>query len=219
MGAGIAASPHCAERRICRCSVHLAPPRKRFGTCFSILAHQLRRRFLSNCSLLRGARSVYRSSTRRIADPSTDPACRRTEALRQNRPMFCGPSWGNHSCVPLCSAPRRVESRVAQEAITSSGASSRLAPLPLRRASALPAGRDRTFGHLPTQLAVAVPPGRPGPPSRSPMHLAPRARVGEAKNAANGLWITGISGTSITTSSKPPVGCRSVPARLPRPGA
>jgi hypothetical protein len=25
MGAGIAASPHCAERRICRCSVYLGP--------------------------------------------------------------------------------------------------------------------------------------------------------------------------------------------------
>jgi hypothetical protein len=32
MGAGIAASPHCAERRICRCSVYLVPPRKRFVT-------------------------------------------------------------------------------------------------------------------------------------------------------------------------------------------
>ena len=36
-----------------------------------------------------------------------------------------------------------------------SGASYRLAPLPLRRASALPAGGDRTFGHLPHPLAVS----------------------------------------------------------------
>ena len=27
MGAGIAASPHCAERRIYRCSINLVPPR------------------------------------------------------------------------------------------------------------------------------------------------------------------------------------------------
>src|SRR3569833_4576417 len=33
MGAGIAASPHCAERRICRCSIYLGPaPPKRFVT-------------------------------------------------------------------------------------------------------------------------------------------------------------------------------------------
>src|SRR6476646_1084950 len=32
MGAGIAASPHCAERRICRCSVYLVPLPERFGT-------------------------------------------------------------------------------------------------------------------------------------------------------------------------------------------
>jgi hypothetical protein len=59
MGAGIAASPHCAERRICRCSVYLVPPRKRFGPRFSILAHQLRRRFLPGNSLLRGAGPAY----------------------------------------------------------------------------------------------------------------------------------------------------------------
>src|SRR5579884_895637 len=32
MGAGIAASPHCAERRICRCSIDLVPLLERFGT-------------------------------------------------------------------------------------------------------------------------------------------------------------------------------------------
>jgi len=33
MGAGIAASPHCAERRICRCSIYLGPaPENRFMT-------------------------------------------------------------------------------------------------------------------------------------------------------------------------------------------
>ena len=44
MGAGIAASPHCAERRICRCS----QPWPRGP--FSILAHQLRRRIPSSSS-------------------------------------------------------------------------------------------------------------------------------------------------------------------------
>jgi hypothetical protein len=41
----------------------------------SILAHQLRRRFRSNNSLLRGARLAYRTATRRIAFLSACPAC------------------------------------------------------------------------------------------------------------------------------------------------
>ena len=61
--------------------------------------------------------------------------------------------------------------------IISSGASSRLAPHPLRRASALPAGGDRIFGHLPHLLAVAGFPMRPGPPSRSQLDLALDFRV------------------------------------------
>ena len=60
MGAGIAASPHCAERRICRCSIYLGPaPETGLRPRFSILAHQLRRRIPPNRSLLRGARSIY----------------------------------------------------------------------------------------------------------------------------------------------------------------
>src|SRR5437762_4199793 len=65
--------------------------------------------------------------------------------------MFHGPSWGNHSCVPLCLPKLRGTpiSRVAREAITSSGASSRLTPKRTRKLFPLPAGGDRTFGHLP----------------------------------------------------------------------
>jgi len=51
MGAGIAASPHCAERRICRSS----GPSPR-GPIPKVLAHQLRRRFPSDDSLRRGDR-------------------------------------------------------------------------------------------------------------------------------------------------------------------
>ena len=68
-------------------------------------------------------------------------------------------------------------SRVAREGITSSGASSRLTPKRTRKLFPLPAGGDRTFGHLPRPRAVAGSLGRPGPPSRSPMHHAPRLRV------------------------------------------
>ena len=99
----------------------------------------------------------------------------------------------------LTRIPKNPESRVAREAASSSGASSRLAPLPLRRASALPAGGDRTFGHLPHRLALAGLSARPGPPSRSPEHHAPLTRVAKAKNRVRSLWITWISGTTIGT--------------------
>jgi hypothetical protein len=34
------------------------------------------------------------------ADGTSDP---KIDCSGENRPMFRGPSWGNHSCVPLCS--------------------------------------------------------------------------------------------------------------------
>jgi len=56
-------------------------------------------------------------------DPSSLP---RTEVLGQSRPMFCGPSWVDHSCVPLCSrhSEERFEPRRAR------GRSTLPAPLP-----------------------------------------------------------------------------------------
>ena len=90
----------------------------------SILAHQLRRRFLSHSSLVRGANRPTRLRGPRVRwsfDPSglllnLDP---KTEIRGENRPMFHGPSWVDHSCVPLCSPqiPRRRQSgnRVALE--------------------------------------------------------------------------------------------------------
>ena len=126
----------------------------------SILAHQLRRRFPSHRSLSRGARLLLDCASRRFACLSTSGLSlenlnRGTEVPKpkssgQSRSMFCGPSWGNHSCVPLCSSSsEKPGSRVALEAVSSSGASSRLAPKRTRKFSPLPAGGDRTFGHLP----------------------------------------------------------------------
>jgi hypothetical protein len=51
--------------------------------------------------------------------------------------------------------PKTARSRVALEKINSSGASSRLAPDRSRESSPMPAGGDRTFGHLPLPPAVA----------------------------------------------------------------
>src|SRR4030095_10381592 len=50
----------------------------------------------------------------------------------QSRSMFRGPSWVDHSCVPLrSSAPKCFQAASRWRKIDSSGASSRLAPLPL----------------------------------------------------------------------------------------
>jgi hypothetical protein len=71
-------------------------------------------------------------AARRFAGLSTFPArLVGTEVPRsQNRPVLCGPSWVDHSCVPLCSPTIRRPSGAASRLrkIDSSGASSRLAP-------------------------------------------------------------------------------------------
>jgi hypothetical protein len=135
----------------------------------SILAHQLRRRFPPCRSLFRGARPIYLTAPPEgsLVFRLARPGCDRSPI--QNRPMFHGPSWGNHSCVPLRS-PNSEEpgSRVAQETIPSSGASSRLAPVRTRKFCPLPAGGDRTFGHLPHPRTVA---GSWGGRDRRPDHL------------------------------------------------
>src|SRR6478752_9520088 len=181
MGAGIAASPHCAERRICRCSWAWSKPEG--PDPLSILAHQLRRRFLSGNSLVRGAKSTYLTARpegslviRSIRPaPNPDP---KTATWRQNHPMFHGPSWDNLYRVPLCSPKfRRTPGTASHDRkIISSGASYRPTPKRTRKLFPLPAGGDRTFSHLPHRLAVAGFLERPGPPSRSPKHHARVAR-------------------------------------------
>jgi hypothetical protein len=148
---------------------------------------------------------------------------------QQNRPTFRGPSWDNLYRVPLCSPPSsppkrlEVRSRVARQE-----------DYLFRRL--FPAGPDKNPKALPIACrrrsdlwSPAAPScrcrllGRPGPPSRSPEHHAPLIRVAEAKNLRLSLWITGISGTTIGTATKPrePLrfGCRFVPPVLPRPSA
>jgi len=140
---------------------------KAWADPLSILAHQLRRRFPSDRSFRRRALTTTGLRFPRVRlsfavrpvhwEPKFLNRSPETKVPGQSRPMFCGPSWGNHSCVPLCSPKFRGTpiSRVAREAITSSGASSRLAPKRTRKLSPLPAGGDRTFGHLPRPPAVA----------------------------------------------------------------
>jgi hypothetical protein len=181
MGAGIAASPHCAEHGYAGVR-NLVDRTRRLTNPLSILAHQLRRRF-----------------------PSTS---RSPEGFYP--PTFHGPSWDDLYRVPLRSphpdspqgGPGDAGAASRDRKIISSGASSRLAPPPLPKEPqhCLPA----EIGPLVTcrtHLAVADPQGRPGPPSRSPSHHAHVRRVAKAKNMGRSLWITGISGTTVGTLS------------------
>jgi len=170
----------------------------------SILAHQLRRRFPSGIPLFREARLTYPTTwpegslVVRSAWPGRD------RNPNQNHPTFRGPSWGNHSCVPLRSPKvRRLPGTASRE---------RQFPLPAPLTSWLQFEPEGSHHCLPaeigplvtcrTLLVLADLPRRPGPPSRSLGHHAHRFRVAEAKFSVTSLWITGISGATVGTLSK-----------------
>lgn len=167
---------------------------------------------------------------RGLAGLSTGPAWlpedrttrRSVVSRRQNRLMFCGPSWVGLSCVPLCSPnpTRRSGSRVALEKINSSGASSRLAPGRTRKLFPI-ACRRRSVLRSPAALFFPFPefPRRRGLPSRSPTSYEPSPRVAEAEFSVTSLWIMGISVTTVRFPGPMPFGCRYVPAVLPRSSA
>src|SRR5579884_1143646 len=129
--------------------------------------------------------------------------------------MFRGPSWVNHSRVPLRSPDltRRSGNRVALEKTDSSGASSRLAPERTRKFPPLPAGGDRFF--CPFLLGEFPLLQRLGRPPRSLEDHAPVIRVAEAKFLVTSLWITGISGTTIGTFPRGLFGCPNRRPPLP----
>jgi hypothetical protein len=183
-------------------------PENRSRPRFSILAHQLRRRFPPNRSLFRGARPIYQT-----APPEGSLVFRPFRPGVWNR----SPSKPKPSSVPrpflgrplsrpasLTDGPKTVRSRVALEEdrlfrrLFPAGPEKNPKALPTacRRRSDLwsPAASSCRFRLL----------ERPGPPSRSPMHHEPVARVGEAKNALRRLWIMWISGTTITRYSGRP---------------
>jgi hypothetical protein len=148
----------------------------------SILAHQLRRRFPSCISLFRGARLIYSTTwpESSLVVRSARPGWNRDPS--QNRPMFRGPSWKTLYRVPLrspsSSPPKRLEvgSRVARQEDFSSGASSRLTPTRTREFPSLPAGGDRTFGHLPRSSCPCGPSEEAGtavPITKSPCTSRP----------------------------------------------
>jgi hypothetical protein len=142
----------------------------------SILAHQLRRRFRSDRSLLRGARLPYLTTwpegslVSRSVRPANETSVRRPP-LQAKPSDFPRPFLGNPLSRPasLTEIPKNSGSRVARQEDFSSGASSRLAPRRTRKLFPLPAGGDRTFGHLPRPRAVA---GSWGGRDRRPDHMS-----------------------------------------------
>ena len=149
----------------------------------SILAHQLRRRFRSGISLFREAWLIYCTALPEgslVLQPAW-PGWNRDP--NQTHPIFRGPSWETLYRVPL----RSPEFRRKPGAASRDRKISLPAPLPgwprqEPKFSPLPAGGDRTFGHLPHPSAsLPTLQGRPGPPSRSPDYHAHLNRVAEAK--------------------------------------
>ena len=202
-------------------------PAKRLGPRFSILAHQLRRRIPPNRSLFRGARPIY--STARpegsLVFRPFRPGVWNRSSSKPKPSSVPRPFLGRPLSRPasLTDDPETIRSRVALE---EDRLFRRLFPADLEKnPKALPtACRRRSDLWSPAASSCRFRLlERPGPPSRSPMHHEPLARVGEAKNAVRSLWIMWISGTMSGTFSRrrfrQRFGCRSVLLRLPPPSA
>jgi hypothetical protein len=125
MGAGIAASPHCAERRIRQIS-KLSPR----GTLSRIPAHQLRRRFPPTTPSEEEPGDLYSSAPAeasllfRVARPDPKVKADRCSAALLGMILKQRPAL-----PPAIRKPPSAASR--DRKIISSGASSRLAPHPL----------------------------------------------------------------------------------------
>ena len=223
MGAGIAASPHCAERRICRCSW---PGQKPEGPDpLSILAHQLRRRFLSGSSLVRGARPIYLTARPEgsLVLRSVRPANPDPKTPGQNHPMFHGPSWGDHSPRPalLTEIPKNSGNRVARQEDclfrrlipADPEKNPKALPTACRRRSdlwspAAPSCRCRLSGEAGTAVPITHAPCTRRPSRKSEKCGGKPVDNGDIGHNRRNLFTRRRIGRS---------GCRSVPLRLLRP--
>lgn len=118
----------------------------------SILAHQLRRRFPPCISLFRGARLTYSTTwpESSLVVRSARPDWNRDPS--QNRPMFRGPSWETLYRVPLRSPEfRRTPGAASRDRKIPLPAPLTDGPQEKPKPFQLPAGGDRTFGHLPPE--------------------------------------------------------------------
>lgn len=151
----------------------------------SILAHQLRRRFRSNRSLLRGARLNYSTALPEgsLVFRPARPAKRTgvpSKAARCSAALLGSTTLASRFAHQTPRGDPGAASRLRK--IDSSGASSRLAPARTRKLFPLPAGGDRTFGHLPHPPAVA---GSWGGRDRRPDHLSTMHPSSESRKRKN----------------------------------
>ncbi len=169
MGPGIAARPHCAERRICRCSQPWLPnPKARLP----VLDPGAPAQASLSIAAVRRPGSLFGLAPERASPPNSPPLGPKAFATIDVPRPFLGWVPSTRPCLP------GGETAFVQGATSSSGASCRLVRSSVRRVIALagssasnlvpsPAGGDRSFCRLPHRLAVAGCLGRRGLPSRS----------------------------------------------------
>ena len=172
MGAGIAASPHCAERRICQISCLRSQGN---------LTQELRLTSSGVAShLIASSRGRNPIALPQRAGPKTSLPFRPTgpgqaRAIRCSAALLGMASFRVSLRSPAVRRPSGAASR--DRKTISSGASSRLAPESSEGNFPLPAGGDRVLSHLPHLHSVAGFPMRPGPPSRSQLDSDSVSRV------------------------------------------
>ncbi len=193
MGAGIAASPQCAERRICRCSQpwQFRPkPKPPVFDPGSPAQASLSSQRLS----LRKSNRPTELQPRGIAGLSTVPTILKAEPpVKVTR---C-----SAALLGMTTTASRFAHRNSEEPQEPRRATEK-SSLPAPRTGWLPGCPRR---NAPTacrqEIGSSVPSsrGRLGHPPRSPVNHATSIRVAEAKNLGTGLWKTGISGTTAGT--------------------
>jgi hypothetical protein len=168
----------------------------------SILAHQLRRRFPSDRSLLRGALAPTRLRLPKVrlsfvARPVLGPKPS-VKAVRCSAALLGVTALASRFAHQV---PRDPGAASRERRFPLPAPSSRLAPGRTRKSIPLPAGGDRFFCPFLVLRAVAGLPERLGRPPRSLEHHAPPDRVAKVKFSVRSLWITGILGTTEGTFS------------------
>ena len=201
----------------------LVPPRKRFATPLLDPGSPAQASLpIVQRPLARSPADLLDCATRRFAGLSTGPAWRsnsspktviRAITARRSAALLGVTTLASRFAHPVPKNPR---------AASRERRSPHPAPLPdwprqePESSSQLPAGGDRSFCRLPLpSVPFPVLPGRRGLPSRSPTLYGPHPRVAEAESSLTSLWITGILGTTVRTSSQTPIADSPGTARLP----
>ena len=198
MGPGIAARPHCAERRICRCS-RLGHQTRRPKDPSSILAHQLRRRFPS-----RRSEDPVPCSVQLPREPRP-PISLHFRPKASATSMFRGPSWAGSLLRGLSpwggNCPRNRKHQLFRRLLPTGPEIRSLRHRPEGQFSFEPhsiACRRRSVLPSPSASFLPLPAFRGGgdfrPDHELNLHKDSESR--KAKNEGWSLWITGISGVS-----------------------